>query len=731
MFTWLGYRTARHRWWVLTLAGLFTVAAALWGTSVVQRLQGGGYADPDSESERARVHAERVIGAIGPDVLAIYSHPTHTVDDPAFRDAVQRALATLPRGDVEQVVTYWATRSPDLVSRDRHATYVALRLVGDKEAAYERVEDRLRAPGLTVQLTGALPIQRDVETQTSADLARAEMLSMPALLVLLVVIFGSLVAAATPLAIGGLAILGALTLLKVLTLVTDVSIFAMNIVTMIGLGLAIDYALFIVSRFREELDRQPDSAGDSAGDDVIEAVARTVATAGRTVVFSALTVAMSLAGLLLFPQMFLRSIGMGGIAAVLFAMLAAVTVLPALLAVLGRRVDALRLPWFDRSRARGERGLWYRVARSVMRRPVLYASVLTTVLVVLALPFTRVSWGWVDARVLPAGTESRVAQERLQREFPGNVTNPIEAVVILPGPVERHQAALGEYVQRIRALPGVTGAQVTGARADTARVSVRYEADPTSEEARELVRRIRALPAPAGARVLVGGQTAELVDLLDGLGDRMPWMALFVGVVTFVLLFAAFGSVVLPFKALVMNLLSLTASFGALVLVFQDGHFAGWLDFTPTGYIEATTPLIMLVIAFGLSMDYEVFLLSRVREQWDLTRDNAAAVAAGLQRTGRIITGAALLLIMVIAAFSTAGVTLMKMVGVGLGIAVALDATVVRALLVPATMRLLGTANWWAPAPLARWWERYGLRETDEPAPRIPVLHGEREPAQG
>jgi RND superfamily putative drug exporter len=496
-----------------------------------------------------------------------------------------------------------------------------------------------------------------------------------------------------------------------------------------GLGLAIDYGLFVVSRFREEIRRQ-----GGRGEDAVEAaLARTMATAGRTVAVSGITVAVSLGGLLIFPQVFLRSMGFGGIAAVVIAMVAALTLLPALLAMLGPKVDAwsvrpLLRRVFRRSptATTAEHGAWARIAHSVMRRPVVYTVAVVALLLTLALPFLRVQFGGVDERVLPAGTESRVVTETIDADFPADVATPVTAVVTLPEPVDTPAGgqALQSYVDRVAAVDGVQGAQVTGAEGTTARVAVAYDGDPIGERAKDLVGDVRDVPAPEGGEVLVGGQTAALVDLLDSLGDLLPWMALMVVAATFVLLFLAFGSVVLPVKAVLMNVLSLGASFGALVWIFQDGNLSGVLGFTPTGTVEATQPILVLAIVFGLSMDYEVFLMSRIREQYDLTGDNTAAVAAGVQRTGGIITSAAMLLLVVIGAFSLSGITFIKMIGIAMLIAVVIDATVVRVLLVPATMRLLGRANWWAPGPLGRLYSRYGIRESDGddaaglPAPR-------------
>jgi trehalose monomycolate/heme transporter len=536
----------------------------------------------------------------------------------------------------------------------------------------------------------------------------------------MLVIFGSLAAASLPLAIGGIAILGSFTALRLLTLATPVSIYSINITTILGLGLAIDYGLFMVSRFREELHRQATTA---------DAVARTVATAGRTVAVSGITVALALASLMLFPETFLRSMGYGGVATVLVDMIAALTILPALLAVLGPRVNALRIRRTVRRPPVAEgQGAWYRLASSVMRRPVLYAVPIVIVLLALGSPFLRVTWGGTDATVLPAGAPARVVTEALNRDFPDNPTAPIESVVQFGGPVAgspARGAQLAAYVGRLDRVAGVTGAQVTGVRGDVARVDMRYGPAPYSPQARAIVEQVRDVPPPAGAQAYVGGQTAQLVDELSSLGQTLPWMGLVVAASTFVLLFLAFGSVVLPVKAIVMNVLSLTAMYGVVVWIFQEGHLSGLLQFTANGTIEPTMPILMFAIMFGLSMDYEVFLLSRIRERYDVTGDNTVAVASGLQRTGGLITSLALLLIIVVGAFSASGITFIKLLGVGMIVALIVDASVVRVLLVPAVMRLLGPANWWAPRPLRRLYARYGLRETDavpadaSPAPQV------------
>jgi uncharacterized membrane protein YdfJ with MMPL/SSD domain len=712
MYEALGGLAYRRRWLVLAGAAAFFAFAIVWGTGVFGVLSGGGFDDPKSDSYRGQQLLEQRFGRDGADVVALYTSKDRTVDDAAVRAAIGRTLTALPADKVASVTTYYSTHSARFVSPDRHSTYALIGLRGStadvRETQLKAIRDGLAVPGLQTRLGGSTAIAADIAGQVSKDIGRAEGFSMPIVLLLMLFIFGSLAAASLPLAIGGLAILGAFTMLRVLTLFTDVSIFSVNIVTLLGLGLAIDYALFIVSRFREEL---PKAEGD------VEAALRaTMTTAGRTVAFSGLTVAISLGSLLLFPQVFLRSMGFGGMAAVLVAMVGALTVLPALLAVLGHRVNSLSIRPLLRRVARRPSpaaatsgGAWTRIARSVMRRPVVYAVVIVIGLLALGTPFTHIKWGGIDERALPSGTDSRAVAETLKRDFGANGIAPEDIAVTFDGTVDR--AALGAYAAQVAQVPGVRSAQVSGVRDRVARLSVRYAGDPLSAASRETTRLIRAVPPPSGAQALVTGQSSALVDLLESLGSRLPWMALIVGLVTLVLLFLAFGSVVLPVKALVMNVLSLSATFGALVWVFQYGHLATWLGFTPTGTIEATQPILVLAIAFGLSMDYEVFLLSRIKEHWDATGDNAAAVTTGLQRSGSIITSAALLLVIVIGAFSTSGITFIKLIGVGMIVAIIVDATVIRALLVPATMRLLGSANWWAPQPLRRVYARYGISE--------------------
>ncbi|GAA2617521.1 MMPL family transporter [Dactylosporangium fulvum] len=695
VFAWWGNVVVRARWLVIAGGAALVLAGVLWGTGVFARMTSGGFDDPGSPSAAARARIEAEVGRQSVDVLALYSSPDRTVDDAGFRDAVGQVLSRLKgRSEVVKAFSFYDTQSPAFVSGDRRATYVAVQLTGQQDAELlHAIEPDLQATGLTTRIGGPTAIFADVSERVEQDIVRAETLSMPVLLILLLFVFRGVIAALLPLLVGVIAVLGAFVATRLLTYATDVSVFAINIITMIGLGMAIDYSLFVVSRFREEL---------AAGRAVPEATRRTMTTAGRTVAVSGLTVALALASLLVFPQVFLRSMGFGGMAAVLVAMLAALTVLPALLAVLGHRVNAWRLPMPVTVRSR-----WGAIARAVMRRPVWVIAGTLVVLGVLASPFSRAQFGAADERVLPAGTESRVVNEVLAAEFPGGGTSSMQVLVSGGG-----QGAVADVAARIGQLPRVTGTEVAAAQGDSTLLTVTFTGNGSDEAARELARQLRELRQP-GSELLVDGAAPGVADMLDSLADGLPRMALLAGLSTIVLLFLAFGSVLLPLKAVFMNLVSIGASFGAVVWVFQDGHLSGLLRFTSTGDLEASQLILMLAILFGLSTDYEVFLLSRVREEWDRTGDNTSAVVAGLERTGGIITSAALLLVIVVGGFATGGISFIKMLGVGMVVAILVDATIVRALLVPATMRLLGRANWWAPGPLARLYRRFGIKESD------------------
>lgn len=721
MFSALGSFVYRHRGLVLLLAGLLTVIAAVLGPAVTESVKSGGFADPGSESAAADALLEETFGRSAADVVVVYGSETVLTEDPVFAQTVATALGGLPDGVALSVLTPWtdglsADVATSLLGSDGHSALAVITLSGTTEEArqaqVEGIEDDLAAPdGWTTEVGGSVVVMTEMQHLSESDIVRAEMFAMPVLVLLLLVIFGGLVAALLPVTIGVVAILGALGLLRVLTTVTDVSSFAVNVTTILGLGLAIDYSLFIVSRFREELART---------DDVERAVRTTVSTAGRTVVFSGVTVLIAFAGLLFFPQMFLRSMGLGGMAVVLLDMLLAVTLLPALLAVLGRRVDAGRLPRSLTARLAGLRGRrggerdgargWARVAAFVLRFPGAVVTASVALLVLLALPVLGLQVADGDARELPTASGPRQATERVAELFPGQSGTVVEVVLRgAAGPLDPGEA--GVLLAEIGALDGVLGAEVVAQTGSVTHVSVATDLLTDSSEARTLVSEIREVDAPTETEVLVGGAAATSADSIRAIVSTAPWTAFFIAGVTLVLLFLALGSVVAPVKAVLLNGLSLAATFGVLTWAFVDGHLAGVAGFTAAGAVAPGNLVLVAVVAFGLAMDYELFLLSRIREAHLSGAGTREAITTGLVRSGSTITSAALLLVVVLAAMATSGVTFLKVVGLGLAFAVALDATVVRALLVPATLALLGRTTWWLPGPLRRVHDRFGVSE--------------------
>ena len=739
MFARLGSFTHRRRWWVLAVAALLTVLAGALGPAVSEAVTSGGFEDPGAESTRAQVLMEEALGRTEADVVVLWTRDDLTTDDRAFEEAVTALLVALPGDATERILQPWTPGLPvevadTLRADDGHTAMAVLSLTGSdvdaRSDTYERIADRLIAPApWETHVAGSVPVATELQHTAEEDISRAEMLAMPVLLILMVLIFGSLTAAVLPLVTGVVAILGAMGLLRLLTTVTDVSTFALNVTTILGLGLAIDYALFMVSRFREELGSTSTTGG---APDVAAAVSRTVATAGRTVAFSGLTVLIAFAGLLFFPQMFLRSMGLGGMAVVLLDMVLALTMLPALLAVLGPRVDAGRLPRGLTARIFAQRvqhpgaasrpGAWERFSAAVLRRPLRVVVAATVGLGILAVPALDLRPGLTDARDLPTSAVSRQAVDALESRFPSTGTT---LDVVVRGDVSA--PSLADYAERLAGLPAATGAAVvasgTGAGGDTViRLTVSTDGQVDDPDSGELVAAVRGLPLPPGAtETLVGGAAAVHVDSTAAIVGTLPATLSFVAGVTMLLLFLALGSVVLPLKAVLMNVVSLAATTGFVVWAFGEGHLAGLLGFTETGRVDPSNLVLIAVISFGLAMDYELFLLSRIREEHLRGAGQAESIGAGLQRSGRTITSAALLLVVVLGAMATSGVTFLKLIGLGLAVAVVVDATVVRALLVPATMRLLGGANWWLPAPLARVHARIGFAEGDTGASPVVV----------
>lgn len=707
----LGMGVHRLRWTVLIATGVFAVFSAVWGAGVFADVSDSGFEDPESESARATRVLEKELGHDDVDVVAVYRSDELRVDNPTFAAAVQRVADGMPEDVVADFDTYLDEELGEvergmLVSEDMRATYIPLTLSGESHAdrlhQYQEVAEHLSSSNLDVHLGGPIAIENELAQSAESDVVRAELVTLPVLLVLLVVIFGGLVAGLVPLAVGGLAILGSLTLLRALTYVTEVSVFAVNVATILGLGLAIDYGLFMVSRFREELGR-----GRAVGD----AVRRTVDTAGRTVAFSGVTVGIAFAGLLFFPQPILKSIGWGGIAVVVFDLLAALIFLPALMSVVGHRIDLLRLPLPRRTLgadAHGEAGAWARLARAVMRGPAVSLVAVGGVLLVLGSGLTSLDLGSTDQRYLPEEVESRIATESVSEDFPAGGLGRLHVAVI----GDSDDEALEEYAERLEDLPEASLVSIERTGEGIAHVMVAYQGDSDSPEIAGLVEDLREEPLPEGAReALVGGVAAMQQDNVEAIVDAAPVTIAFIIVATLFLLFLAFGSVVLPLKAVLIGALSLSASLGAVVWGFQEGGFAGILGFDPVGTIDPTYLVLIMIVAFGLAMDYELFLLSRVREEYLRTGDNTRSVAAGLQHTGQIITSAAILLMVVLLAMGTSDLLFLKIIGIGLALAVLVDATLVRAIMVPATMRLLGGANWWLPRPLRWLHDRIGISE--------------------
>ncbi|MFD0560316.1 RND superfamily putative drug exporter [Stackebrandtia endophytica] len=715
MFAWWGRVVTRLRWAVLAVAVGVVALGATWGVGVFDTVSDGGFNNPDSPSQQAEERIEEEFGRQAVDVVVLYESADHTVDSPEFADKVTASLdEILDNDDVESITSFYDTGMPSLVSEDQHATFAAITLTGADEAEradqFAALEPQLHVDGIDTLIGGQSAIFDDINTQTQQDIITVELFTLPILLLLMIVIFGSLVAATTPLFIGILAIMGGLIITRLLTYVTDVSVFAINVITIIGLGLAIDYALFVVSRFREEM---------AAGREIPDAVVRTMTTAGRTVLVSGMTIILALAGLLLFPLPFLHGIAYGGMSAVAIAMLGSMSVLPALLAVLGHRVDAVRMPWRKpKKNVDHTVGFWATIGRGVMKRPLVFILASVAVLVGLATPFLHASFGGVDETVLPQGTESRVVAERLRDDFPDGDLNSFDVLL-----TDTDQATIAEAVAEFDGIEMVESVTPTAGSETAAVLRVGFDADAQSDEARDLATDIGAMNFSGDTELWVAGIPAQLNDQFSDIGDRLPWLALYVSVVTLLLLFLAFGSVLLPIKAILMNMISIGASFGVVVWIFQDGHLSNLFGFTATGYLEPSNLLLMVVLLFGLSTDYEVFLLSRVREEWDRTGDNTTAVLTGLQRTGGIISSAALLLIVVVGGFAAGGITFLKMIGIGMAVAIFIDATLVRMLLVPATMRVMGRANWWAPKSLSRFYAKYGVKEGDaESSPSEPEL---------
>ncbi len=770
MFSSWGAFVYRHRRPVVIVSLLLAIASLGVASQVTGALSAGGWIDPDSESAAVSRRLADEYDAGGGTIVALFRGAAgdDARSDP-FQASVSDALGRLTADDRVDGLVGWAETHDDrFVSTDGTSAYVVVRLAITDEVAVDEMAD-LRTlidqpPGLTLLLTGVAPATQDQAEQAERELVQAETVSFPFAALILVLVFASLVAAGLPLVVAALAIPTSLGGVFLAAQVTELSIYVQNVATMLGLALAIDYSLFMVSRFREELDR-----GRSVG----VAVEITVGTSGKAVTFSGLAVAVGLSGLLLFEPAALRSFGIGGALVVAASIFYALTFLPAVLGMLGPRVNALSVAGL-RDRIGGALGRpvgiaadparasrWGRVAHAVMARPVAVLIPTLAFLLLVGTPFLRLSQGIPDASVLPAGIESREAAVALATEFRPGETSPIIVLASVDGsPTDAANVQrildLGAAIDDVDRIDRVEGPfaglldPATGAELDAAGIAALYAAprdqlppelaagldrleatylrgstvrldaisplSPLSPAGTAVVPAIRAVSV-AGVTTQVGGLAADGRDFMASQSATVPYAIGLTLTASAVILFLLFGSVVIPIKAVIMTLLSITASFGALVFIFQDGNFANILDFESPGFTIAGNPIIMFSVLFGLSMDYEVLLLSRIQEAYRRTGDNTASVAEGLARTAGVITGAALIMVVVFSAFALAESITIKSIGVGMAIAVLIDATIVRVLLVPATMRLMGRWNWWAPGPLGRLADRLGFSHVEDEAP--------------
>ncbi len=731
---------------VLGIAVALLVLCGVYGIGAAEKMMSGGFEDPGSESSHAtkvlderfdRGGAQLVFKLDAPEGVDVTTDPESVAAGREVLDVLQSK--GVDRGGYVQagVLNIWDSPelAGELLSKDKSSTQIIASIAGGDEKAPSNAEEMVdlvgsQRHGIDIQAGGMAVVFGQINEQTSKDLAVAEAIAIPISFLFLIVVFGGVIAAALPVLIGGAAIVGTLAMLRVIAEFADVSIFALNLTTAMGLALAIDYTLLIVTRYREEV-----AGGKSRAD----AIVRTIDTAGRTVLFSAITVALALAALAIFPMYFLRSFAYAGVGVVVVALLAALIITPALLILLGDRVDSLNVRHaiakrFGRKTSAAESGGtqpieesgWYRMSRAVLRRAVPVAIVVPVLLLILGAPFLSLKFGFPDDRVLPKDSAVHSMADEIRTDFTEDSSG--TAVAVVEGDVA--PPALGGYASALSKVDGVAavtsptgvfrdGRQIApgndaDARPGAALLTVASGVAPMSDDGRDQVDALRSVAQPAGAAVAFTGAAATNVDAVDGMFHYLPWVLIVIAVATYVLLFLFTGSVVLPLKALVVNILSLSATFGAMVWIFQEGHLGG-LGTTPLGYLVATMPVLMFCIAFGLSMDYEVFLLGRIREEWlksDRTKEaNDRAVALGLARTGRVVTAAALLMAIVFTGIAASEVSFMRMFGVGLTLAVLMDATVIRMLLVPAFMRLAGLWNWWAPAPLRRVHERIGITE--------------------
>ena len=695
MFESLGHVIARHKKSVLSIFLLTTILAGAIGSQVFSRFDSGGYSDPGSDSVKVWEYLEDTFKVKDPAVVLVVDAKDKSVDDPAVVAQAQQIESEVRNeSSVESVISYWsAGGAPSLKSKDGTSAFIFVYLKStdfteiDKAGGY--FQDKYDGPKGDVEIfaSGGAVFANAINGRIQDDLKLSEAISIPLTFLLLILVFGAMAASAMPLVVGITAILGTFFALYLLTFVTDVSVFALNLTTGLGLGLGIDYALLVVNRFREELQK-----GLSNED----AIVNTLRTAGKTVFYSGLTVVLTLISLTFFPQNFLKSMGYSGAIVVSLAVVGALIPLPAILALIGKKVDkgVVRKGGIKPK----DDGRWSQLARFVMKRPITVVTASSLVLFLLIAPVANIKFSQVDSRVLPKDDRALIASEFIANEFPGQESNPIE--FIFPNGASQSEA-IASYAVALAQVPGVTRVGTPETVGEIVRLVAVHSMPPRTPEGEDLINRIRDLDSPNGT--LVGGIAADYADTQSAIAETLPLVAGWIIVTVLLLLFLFTGSVLLPIKAIILNFASLAATMGVLTWIFIDGNFTFLVgDFINTGALDTSTIVIVAVVAFGLSMDYEVFLLSRIKEEHDAGKSNVESVAYGLQKSARIITAAAFILAVVFAAFIISGVTSIKMMGFGVAFAILLDATLIRAFLVPALMRLFGEWNWWAPRALKR-----------------------------